>query len=322
MEILQVVYQELLRHKDVQNAMTEIKSLFSFATAQDIEYELHQSDIAGFYNQVEHSRILQAVEFAVHQFCILQHVHLDSTLQTHTNKMERTLRTFRGHWRTQSKQYREIKLADIPALVQYLLNHSYFHVGVQVFKQHRGASMGSQWAPILCSAVALMQEHIFARVYPTLLSQPYFSNRYVDNRLLLIPCGAFMTSVVQQFWKLNFYTAPILLEVVDGQEALGFIVDPIQSTITYVQPWEKTLRSVRSSGTSRILKSGLLARLRLILNNVYPEAVRQAQVQDFLALFHMMSPTLFTPMFKNEIAMLCRQCRCFMSHTQMFRYAS
>lgn len=236
--------------------------------------------------------------------------------------MERALRTFRGHWRSQSKQYREIKLADKPALVQYLLNRSYFHVGVQVFKQHRGASMGSQWAPILCSAAALMREHIFAHMYPTLLSQPYFSHRYVDNRLLLIPCVTFNNSVLQQFWRLNFYTAPILLEVVDGQEALGFTVDPIQSTITYIQPWDKTLRSTRSSGTSRILKSGLLARLRLILNNVYPEAVRRAQVQDFLAWFHLISPTLFTPTFKNQVAMLCRQCRCFMSHTQMFRYVS
>ena len=34
-----------------------------------------------------------------------------------------------------------------------------------------------------------MRECIFAHVYPiypTLLSQPYFSNHYVDNRLLLI----------------------------------------------------------------------------------------------------------------------------------------
>ena len=61
--------------------------------------------------------------------------------------------------------------------------------GVQVFKQHCGASLGSQRAPILCSAVALMRECIFAHVYPiypTLLSQPFFSNHYVDNRLLLI----------------------------------------------------------------------------------------------------------------------------------------
>ena len=79
LEIPQVVYHELLKYKDVDDVMNEIKSLFSFATTQDIEYELYQSDIAGFYHQVEHSRIFQAVEFALHQFCLLQHVHLDST---------------------------------------------------------------------------------------------------------------------------------------------------------------------------------------------------------------------------------------------------
>lgn len=79
LEIPQVVYHELLKYKDVDDVMNEIKSLFSFATTQDIEYELYQSDIAGFYHQVEHSRIFHAVEFALHQFCLLQHVHLDST---------------------------------------------------------------------------------------------------------------------------------------------------------------------------------------------------------------------------------------------------
>jgi hypothetical protein len=79
LEIPQVVYHELLKYKDVDDVMNEIKSLFSFATTQDIEYELYQSDIAGIYHQVEHSRIFQAVEFALHQFCLLQHVHLDST---------------------------------------------------------------------------------------------------------------------------------------------------------------------------------------------------------------------------------------------------
>ena len=44
LDILQIVYQELFRRKDVQDVMTEIKSFFSFATMQDIEYELHQSD--------------------------------------------------------------------------------------------------------------------------------------------------------------------------------------------------------------------------------------------------------------------------------------
>jgi hypothetical protein len=96
-------------------------------------------------------------------------------------------------------------LADKPALVQYLLNRSYFHVGVQVFKQHRGASMGSQWAPILCSAAALMREHIFAHMYPTLLSQPYFSHRYVDNRLLLIPVSLqqFCSSIILEIELLH-----------------------------------------------------------------------------------------------------------------------
>ena len=46
------------------------------------------------------------------------------------------------------------------------LQNSFFHAGTQVFRQHRGASMGSQWAPILCSAVALMREYNLSRFIP------------------------------------------------------------------------------------------------------------------------------------------------------------
>ena len=114
---------------------------------------------------MEHDRILQAVDFAIYRFCDLQQVSLESSIPTHTHKLERTLRIFRGHWRFQSKQFREFKLSHIRDLKKILQN-SFFHAGTQVFRQHRGASMGSQWAPILCSAVALMREYNFSRFIP------------------------------------------------------------------------------------------------------------------------------------------------------------
>ena len=104
------------------------------------------------------------------------------------SQAERTLRIFQGHWRSQSKQFREFKLAHVRDLVKFLLQNSFFHVGTQVFCQHRGASMGSQWVPILCSAVALMREYKFFQVYHMLTIELIrrFSDSPGNNRFF---CG-------------------------------------------------------------------------------------------------------------------------------------
>ena len=46
--------------------------MFQVIATDERTFEIHQSDIAGFYNQVEHDRILQAVDFAIHRFFALQ----------------------------------------------------------------------------------------------------------------------------------------------------------------------------------------------------------------------------------------------------------
>ena len=160
-EILQVVYSELLQVTDFRSALQSVAQLFS---CQDYTYGdllLQQEDIAGFCNQVDHDRMLQAIQFAVCRFCELQGQSLTSSLNIHQESLERTLQTFRGFWRSRSQKYRPIRLDHISSLGQYLLTHSYFSIGATIFQQHRGTSMGSQWAPIVCSAVALLREWTF-----------------------------------------------------------------------------------------------------------------------------------------------------------------
>ena len=188
LEILNIVFSDLLKFQDVHAVLEQIRLMFQVIATDERTFEIHQSDIVGFYNQVEHDRILQAVDFAIHRFFALQWVSLESSIQTHNHKLERTLRIFQGHWRSQSKQFREFKLAHIRDLVKFLLQNSFFHVGTQVFRQHRGAFMGSQWAPILCSAVALIKEYKFFQVYPMLTIELIrrFSDSPGNNRLF---CG-------------------------------------------------------------------------------------------------------------------------------------
>lgn len=64
--------------------------------------------------------------------------------------------------------YRAVVLQDLPALVQALLGFSVFRVGHATYRQTQGASVGSQWAPVLCSIVALHREHTYRQslTYP------------------------------------------------------------------------------------------------------------------------------------------------------------
>ena len=115
-EILHVVYSDLLQITDIRSALQSVAQLFS---CQDYTYGdllLRQEDIAGFYNQVDHDRMLQAIHFAVCRFCELHGQSLTSFLNVHQESLERTLRTFRGFWRSRSHKYRPIRLDHIYVL--------------------------------------------------------------------------------------------------------------------------------------------------------------------------------------------------------------
>ena len=154
-----------------------------------------------------------------------------------------------------------------------------------------------------------------------LLSQPYFAHRYVDNRALILPANCMHQRQIQLFWKLDFYTAPILLEKVTGNQLSGFCIDTDQRTITFCQPWTQILRSCRGSGASRNIKSGITARVRLILHNVWPSHVRDAQIQDFVGLAFSQFPSLFNSSFREQLVTLCRSFHCRLSHHEIFRFA-
>ena len=291
-DVLQVVYSELLQVTDIRSAFQSVAQLFS---CQDYTYGdllLQPEDIAGFYNQVDHDRMLQAIQFAVCRFCELQGQSLTSSLNIRQESLERTLQTFRGFWRSRSQKYRPIRLDHICSLSQYLLTHSYFSIGATVFQQHRGASMGSQWAPIFCSAVALLRERAFRAPFRLFRTNMGFHHRHVDNRILIHTGFDSATPGGRLFWRLDFYTKPILLEHVTGDEALGYAIDCLQNSITLQLPWNKPLRSSTRCGISRTALSGLVARVRLILTGVYPSRLHLPQIQDLLGPVSSRDPTL------------------------------
>ena len=73
-----------MKFQDVHAALEQIRLMFQVIATDERTFEIHQSDIVGFYNQVEHDRTLQAADFAIHRFCALQRVSFESSIQTHT----------------------------------------------------------------------------------------------------------------------------------------------------------------------------------------------------------------------------------------------
>ena len=217
-------------------------------------------------------------------------------------RKEKQNRIFRGSWRGSGRAVKSIVLRQVLPLTSLLLKHSIFVAGTQVYTQIQGASMGSQWAPILCSLVALHQESIFQKfAQSSLFHYPHFLQfRYVDNRVLLFPHSFRNDRGLDHFLTLDFFGAPIMLEDVSGYETLGFHVQPLQRNMSIVQPWDKTFRSSHSSSLMRVATSGIFARLRTIARHVHDPDVRLAQIQDLLGLVHQIDPILVAAVLRDR----------------------
>ena len=202
--------------------------------AVDMEIVLDQQDLAGFFNNVEHHRILTSVQFLIHRYVQLQDVSIDSDFSVTTQHAERVQRVFKGRWRRPGSTVRVLQLRDVVPLVGVLLQYSLFTVGGTVFQQTCGASMGSQWAPVLCSIVAVFREWSFVQFLQASSTwiQHALLARYVDNRILLLvntPLQGHDLNILRWPW---FYGRPLELEVVQDDTVLGFRIDPLQRSIT------------------------------------------------------------------------------------------
>ena len=78
----------------VQDVITGISAWFSMEDFAETAFSLRPTDIAGFYNQVEHDGILFAIEFAVFTFASQCEQGLDTVMQSHVVRLERILRVF------------------------------------------------------------------------------------------------------------------------------------------------------------------------------------------------------------------------------------
>ena len=221
----------------------------------DVETVGRQQDLIGFFNSVPHRRIQEDVEYVVHRYCVAQGVSIDSVLHAHQNQKERVQRIFQGKYGAK----------------KFMLHHSFFQLGRQVYRQHLGPAMGSQWSPVLCAIVAATREHMF---YTSLLPnarmgeafEPFRSVcRYVDNRYMVYVPGAEKHPIFPLWTDLEFIPAQFYWR------------------ITFLQPaMLSKLRSVQSAGSMRYSMAGFQSRALLIARFVRPRCLIPAQIADLL----------------------------------------
>ena len=290
--ILLLVILETVFPKEVNTQRVDVilRSIWRIFCQNHVESEilLDQQDLAGFYNHVEHCRILMSVQFLICRYASLQDVSLDSDFSVTVQHAERIQRLFKGKWRRFGSTHRVVRLGDVVPIVDTLLRLSFFSIGRFVFQQTCGASMGSQWAPVLYSAVAVFREWTFtqALVNSGTWVQHSFLTRYVDNRIMvLVNTTPSSTDHDILRWP-YFYGRPLVLETVIDDIALGFRIDTRQRSITLKLPTiPQLIRSHRSAGAEGAILSGFRARMLLVCRFVRPRRLIPYQAQDLAAMY-------------------------------------
>ena len=90
----------------------------NFPAAHDTDLSCMQTDIAGFYNQVEHIR---TIESDVHCYICLAWTKCGfHAFQAHVYQNE-MLRVLRGQWREKTKLHRSLHLGDINPICNFPL---------------------------------------------------------------------------------------------------------------------------------------------------------------------------------------------------------
>ena len=94
--------------------------------------------------------------------------------------------------------------------------HFFTALGV-VWRQIRGAGIGSQISPTLSNLAVTLIERPWSSTYQEVLTQPNFHHlaiRYVDSRFVIVQKHHLQAPVFKVFTDLDFYGSPVELELV------------------------------------------------------------------------------------------------------------
>ena len=196
------------------------------------------------------------------------------------SQKQRQGRTIRGRSYVRQRLTKQIHIVDIPDLVQLAIECSYVIVMGAVYRQTRGAPIGSQCAPSICNLTVSFDEEVWQQTYHIVRRSDTLIQCYVDNRLGIIPEHVALQTGYQYFFTLDFYEPPVQLLRVEDINYVGFDVDVPNREIRYIMPTENwQFRSTRSAGTRSTLLAGYRSRVHIIIRGVYPRTKVRHTIQ-------------------------------------------
>ena len=269
---------------------------------------LHNQDLSGFFVSIPVERFMITFRLLLTKFYGCADEDLENTLNNATITVDLTndlsvMKTIRGRHCLIHDKHIAVPMRLFLEAVRVSFKFTLFTVGGQTIQQLRGAPMGSHFSPAACHAVVSLYEHMyFGHCLLQSARMPTFGLvvRYVDNRLALLHHSCDKQSVIRAFLHPDVYIPPIVLEYEDGNIFLGFDIDPVTRTVSYVQPdasW-KFLHK-KSAANTRTLLSSFRSRAHLITRASWPQEQRDRDLRLLQQAYvnqdydeHLLSPIL------------------------------
>ena len=272
---------------DATSQLRQLTAFIQQTTNDDETYQLHDQDLAGFFTSVTQDRFLQSFELMYSWYMQRSRQHAPTFTNQHSHHRPEQ-RTHRGSYKRNPFAQPgtvTIQVRDIPLLIRAVLKLNYFMVGNTLIVQQRGAPMGSPASPALCSMVVSVEEQAWYFTFQHLIHNhkthqhlqqqhqhphtlPFFSTRYVDNRVVILPLRAANLPCFRQLLDESFYRQPIQLEYEPANTFLGFAVHLAPPSIRYAAACQSDdVLAPNSASPASTTLSGLQARM-ITINRV------------------------------------------------------
>ena len=256
------------------------------ATDPSVHFGAINDDLIGFFNSVPQHRLLDAVRSLI---CAWRQKHGDVALSVDMSLRGPVVHTTHvGHFSRRAPTVRAIDPSDIIDIVAASLRSHLFMALNKVWKRFRGAGIGAHISPSLSNLAVTIVEKTWQYMFQEAINAPalaFLGVRYVDNRFILFQSLNTCCPCLQVLAHPFFYEHPVELEPVETGEFLGFLVDPVNRTISYKLPEPWQIRDAYSAGSLSLQLSGLLSRAHLIRRYTYPCTAASAKIEELIALY-------------------------------------
>eukprot|EP00438_Fugacium_kawagutii_P032670 Skav216066 [mRNA] locus=scaffold2261:170570:172063:- [translate_table: standard] len=273
--MLQETWPQIMGQLSTPQIWQRVHQLFT-ETDPAVHLVAINDDLVGFFNSVPQDRLLDAVSSLIAAW---EHHH-GSGLSISVD-LSRTgdpvQSTYAGQIRRTGFSVKALRVQDLLTIVRSSLqSHLFSALGI-IWRQFRGAGIGSQISPTLSNLAVTIIERSWQQCYSALFAQPpslfsFVAIRYVDNRFAIVNSRYINLEALRTFAELDFYGLPVELEKVTDDSLLGFSVNVEQRSCQYQLPNLRQIRDLESAGSLRLRMSGLLSRAHLIRQYTYPRS--------------------------------------------------